>query len=155
MSGLDMFWPPSSSIEISVSASNNCLPGEMLCSLTTWGWHAAASIVARKETWRRRELWNRVREFQDLTGIPITSPVISLVVGTEQKALQASRHMFMSGFHVTPVGPPAVPPNSCRLRVVLSAVHTADDMKKLATALSQCLDLKEVASRVPGRSARL
>ncbi|KAF8008648.1 hypothetical protein BT93_K2344 [Corymbia citriodora subsp. variegata] len=30
----------------------------------------AAVIVAKKETWRRRELWNRVQDFRALTGIP-------------------------------------------------------------------------------------
>ncbi|EEF52034.1 8-amino-7-oxononanoate synthase, putative [Ricinus communis] len=51
----------------------------------------AAVIVATKEVWRRRAVWNRVQEFQALTGIPITSPIISLVVGSEEKALKASR----------------------------------------------------------------
>ncbi|KAK7817850.1 8-amino-7-oxononanoate synthase [Quercus suber] len=42
----------------------------------------AAVIVAKKETWRRREIWKRVQDFHALTGIPITSPIISLIVGT-------------------------------------------------------------------------
>lgn len=48
-------------------------------------------MVARKETWRRKALWNRVEDFRALTGIPITSPIISLIVGSEVKALEASR----------------------------------------------------------------
>ncbi|CAL2243397.1 unnamed protein product [Prunus armeniaca] len=54
----------------------------------------AALIVARKETWRRREIWNRVQDFRALTGIPINSPIISLIVGSEEKALQASQFCF-------------------------------------------------------------
>ncbi|GMP69849.1 hypothetical protein CsSME_00028947 [Camellia sinensis var. sinensis] len=106
---------------------------------------AAAVIVAKKETWRRRAIWNRVQDFQALTGIPITSPIISLVVGSEEKALQASRHLLKSGFHVTAIRPPTVPPNSCRLRVTLSAAHTLDDLKKLTTALSECINLPRYA----------
>lgn len=53
--------------------------------------YAAAVIVAKKEMWRRRAIWNRVQDFRDLTGIPITSPIISLIVGSEATALQASR----------------------------------------------------------------
>lgn len=52
---------------------------------------AAAVSVAKKEAWRRKAVWNRVLEFRDMTGIPVTSPIISLVVGSEQKALEASR----------------------------------------------------------------
>lgn len=65
-------------------------------SLITWVWHAAAVIVAKKETWRRREIWKRVQDFHALTGIPITSPIISLIVGSEEKALQSSRSLSFS-----------------------------------------------------------
>lgn len=52
---------------------------------------AAAVVVAKRETWRRIAIWDRVKDFQVLTGIPIGSPIISLIVGSEEKALQASR----------------------------------------------------------------
>ncbi|KAK9291326.1 hypothetical protein L1049_019271 [Liquidambar formosana] len=104
----------------------------------------AAVIVAKKEKWRRSAIWNRVRDFRALTGIPITSPIISLIVGSEEKALQASRHLLISGFHVTAIRPPTVPPNSCRLRVTLCATHTLDDLKKLTTALSSCINFRDI-----------
>lgn len=47
--------------------------------------------MAKKETWRRREIWKRVQDFRVLTGIPISSPIISLIVGSEEKALLASQ----------------------------------------------------------------
>ncbi|KAK1366466.1 8-amino-7-oxononanoate synthase-like [Heracleum sosnowskyi] len=75
---------------------------------------SAAVFVERREKWRRTALWNRVRDFHALTGIPITSPIISLIVGSEEKALKASRHLLKSGFHITAIRPPTVPPNSCR-----------------------------------------
>lgn len=53
--------------------------------------YAAAVVVAKKEKWRRKAIWNRVQDFRDMTGIPITSPIISLIVGSEETALQASR----------------------------------------------------------------
>lgn len=52
---------------------------------------AAAVFVAKEEKWRRRAIWNRVQEFRALTGIPIASHIISIIVGSEEKALQASR----------------------------------------------------------------
>ncbi|XP_015877955.2 8-amino-7-oxononanoate synthase isoform X1 [Ziziphus jujuba] len=107
--------------------------------------HAAAVIVARKETWRRREIWDRVRDFRALTGIPISSPIISLIIGSEDKALEASRHLLRSGFHVTAIRPPTVPPNSCRLRVTLCATHTRDDLKRLTAALSRCINFQDIS----------
>ncbi|VVA10899.1 PREDICTED: 8-amino-7-oxononanoate [Prunus dulcis] len=104
----------------------------------------ASLIVARKETWRRREIWNRVQDFRVLTGIPINSPIISLIVGSEEKALQASQSLLKSGFHVTAIRPPTVPPNSCRLRVTLSATHTRDDIERFTAALSLCVNFQEI-----------
>ncbi|QCD95451.1 8-amino-7-oxononanoate synthase isoform X2 [Vigna unguiculata] len=104
--------------------------------------HAAVK-VAKLETWRREAIWNRVKDFHLLTGIPVTSHIISLVVGSEDKALQASRYLLQSGFHVTAIRPPTVPPNSCRLRVALSAVHTRQDLENLAAALSRCINFQD------------
>jgi len=39
-----------------------------------------------------------VKDFHLLTGIPATSPIISLIVGTEDKALQASRYVSLPHF---------------------------------------------------------
>ena len=53
--------------------------------------HAAAVTVARKEKWRRIAIWSRVHDFYSLTQLNITSPIISLIIGTEEAALSASR----------------------------------------------------------------
>lgn len=75
---------------------------------------AAAVTVARKEGWRRRVLWNNVRDFAAMTNHPTTSPIVSLVVGSESSAIRASKHMLRQGFHVTASRPPAVAPDACR-----------------------------------------
>lgn len=115
----------------------------------------AAVIVSNKETWRRRAIWNHVQYFHALTGIPITSPIISLIVGNEEKALQASRHLLKSGFHATAIRPPTVPANSCRLRITLTAVHTQDDIKKLTIALSSCVNFQDIVSHNSNVYAKL
>ncbi|XP_075500853.1 8-amino-7-oxononanoate synthase isoform X1 [Primulina tabacum] len=115
----------------------------------------AAVVVAKKEAWRRQAILNRVQEFRALTGIPVVSHIISLVVGSEDKALQASRHLLKLGFHITAIRPPTVSPNSCRLRVTLSAAHTKDDLIKLTSALSQCISFKEVEVCSPSCYSKL
>ncbi|RLN39319.1 8-amino-7-oxononanoate synthase [Panicum miliaceum] len=99
----------------------------------------AALYVSRKEVWRRSAVWRHVQYFASLTKVDITSPIISIVVGSEQAALRAGRHLLRSGFHVTPIRPPTVPPNSCRLRITLSASHSSDDIKRLVDALTPWL----------------
>ncbi|KAH0979230.1 hypothetical protein GBA52_006407 [Prunus armeniaca] len=104
----------------------------------------AALIVARKETWRRRAIWNWVQDFRALTGIPINSHIISLIVGSEVKAEQATQSLLKSGFHVIGIIPPVVPHNSCRLRVTLSATHTRDNIERITVALSHCVNFQEI-----------
>ncbi|KAI4332758.1 hypothetical protein L6164_017640 [Bauhinia variegata] len=116
--------------------------------------HAAVQ-VAKLETWRRRAIWKRVEDFHALTGIPVLSPIISLIVGSEAKALQASRYLLESGFHVTAIRPPTVPPNSCRLRVALSAAHTREDLEKLTAALSCCINFRDTGIYSSNGYARL
>ncbi|PUZ40119.1 hypothetical protein GQ55_9G399900 [Panicum hallii var. hallii] len=99
----------------------------------------AALYVSRKERWRRSVVWRHVQYFASLTRVDITSPIISIVVGSEEAALRAGRNLLRSGFHVTPIRPPTVPPNSCRLRITLSASHSSDDIKRLVDALTPWL----------------
>ncbi|VAH18171.1 unnamed protein product [Triticum turgidum subsp. durum] len=113
----------------------------------------AALHVSRKERWRRSLVWRHVQYFASLTKLNITSPIISIVVGSEEAALRAGRHMLRSGFHVTPIRPPTVPPNSCRLRITLSASHSSDDIKRLVDALAPWLSGKHAKqSFVEGHS---
>ncbi|CAA6671384.1 unnamed protein product [Spirodela intermedia] len=62
---------------------------------------------------------------------PATSPILSLVVGSEDAAIYASKHMMERGFHVIAIRPPAVAPNACRLRVTLTSAHTSEDLRRL------------------------
>ncbi|KAJ4797980.1 8-amino-7-oxononanoate synthase-like protein [Rhynchospora pubera] len=95
-----------------------------------------AASLAAISVGRRRAIWRRVQDFYSLSGLPISSPIISIIVGTEEAALSASRHLLKSGLHVMAIRPPTVAPNSCRLRITLSAAHTVDDIKKLVATLS-------------------
>ncbi|KAI0499671.1 hypothetical protein KFK09_017879 [Dendrobium nobile] len=115
----------------------------------------AALFVAKVEKWRRRAIWHRVHDFRSLSGLPVTSPIISIIVGSEESALLASRHMLLSGFHITAIRPPTVPPNSCRLRITLSAAHTFDDIRKLVAALSQCIKLPVVGGDIGQSTSKL
>src|SRR4029079_16612887 len=68
------------------------------------------------------------------TGHP--SPIVPIVLGDEQRALDASTHLLDEhGLLVPAIRPPTVAPGTCRLRVALSAAHTDDEIDRLAKAL--------------------
>jgi 7-keto-8-aminopelargonate synthetase-like enzyme len=65
------------------------------------------------------------------------SPIVPIVVGDEQAALDASAALLDEGLLVPAIRPPTVAPGTSRLRVALSAAHTADQVDRLAHALDR------------------
>jgi 8-amino-7-oxononanoate synthase len=63
------------------------------------------------------------------------SPIIPVVLGSEQAALSASASLLEDGLWVPAIRPPTVPAGTSRLRVTLSAAHTDEDVTRLLHAL--------------------
>ena len=64
------------------------------------------------------------------------SPIIPIVLGSEQAALNASAALLHEGLWVPAIRPPTVPVGTSRLRVTLSAAHTDEEVSRLLHALS-------------------
>lgn len=77
---------------------------------------------------RLRLLVSRVRP-----GHP--SPIIPLVVGSEEAALAAAQRLLDQGMFVPAIRPPTVPEGTSRLRISLSAAHTDEQVAALLTAI--------------------
>ena len=59
------------------------------------------------------------------------SHIIPLILGKNEKALELSEQLKNKGYYVQPVRPPAVPPNTARLRLSLSADMDFDRVKEV------------------------
>jgi 8-amino-7-oxononanoate synthase len=68
-------------------------------------------------------------------GAP-SSPIIPVILGSEQRALEASATLLADGLWVPAIRPPTVPAGTSRLRVTVSATHTDEQVTKLAAALA-------------------
>ena len=64
------------------------------------------------------------------------SPIIPVVLGSEQAALSASAALLDDGLWVPAIRPPTVPVGTSRLRVTLSAAHSDEDVTRLLHALA-------------------
>jgi 8-amino-7-oxononanoate synthase len=69
-------------------------------------------------------------------GAAAPSPIIPVVLGSEQRALDGSAALLEEGIWVPAIRPPTVPVGTSRLRVTLSAAHTDDQVARLVDALA-------------------
>jgi len=91
---------------------------------------AAMQIVAGDEE-VRGPLRSHVDRVESAAGVELASPIVPVLIGDKQGALEASRALLDRGIHCTAIRPPTVPPGTSRLRVTLSAAHTDEDIDRL------------------------
>ena len=68
------------------------------------------------------------------------SPVCSLIVGDDKKALQLSKRLFDQGIDVQPIVRPAVSADTARLRFFITANHTEEQLKATIPVVARELD---------------
>jgi 8-amino-7-oxononanoate synthase len=89
---------------------------------------------------RRGLLWSRVRQFT-ATGesqpAECRSAIIPLMLGAESKAVAAAAALRAKGIFIPAIRYPTVARGKARLRVTITAAHTAEDITALAGALKQ------------------
>jgi 8-amino-7-oxononanoate synthase len=103
--------------------------------------------LLRTEHWRREHLSALIKQFrtgaEDL-GLQLMdsfTPIQPILIGDSGRALRLSQLLRERGLMVTAIRPPTVPAGSARLRVTLSAAHTAAQVQLLLDALQQCYPL--------------
>lgn len=82
-------------------------------------------------------LVERLRGYVERVRPGHPSPIIPVILGEEQAALDASTALAQQGLIVPAIRPPTVAPGTSRLRVALSAAHTDDDIDDLVKALCE------------------
>lgn len=63
------------------------------------------------------------------------TPIIPYILGSNERALQKAEALKAAGFYVQAIRPPTVPINTARLRLVMNAAITKDELAKLIAAL--------------------
>ncbi|MDX1631811.1 MAG: 8-amino-7-oxononanoate synthase [Thermoanaerobaculia bacterium] len=81
-------------------------------------------------------LFRHLERFREGTGIPSDSPIVPVVLGTEEEALEAAERLFEEGLFVPAIRPPTVPVGTSRLRIALSAAHSEEEVERLIGAVN-------------------
>lgn len=103
----------------------------------------AALDVIEEEPERREALWRNTRRMQEglkSLGYDIgtsETPIVPVVVGEMEEMFVFWKELFDAGVFTNPVTPPAVPENSCRLRISLMATHTDDHIDFVLDAFAR------------------
>ena len=97
----------------------------------------AAISVCRSE--EGELLRKRLRENVDAFLPDHPSPIIPVVLGSEELAMRTSSELLDRGLVVPAIRPPTVPRGTSRLRIALSALHTPKQVDLLKSTLHRLL----------------
>lgn len=98
---------------------------------------AALDVIEGDATLANRAVAN-ARLFTRLVNLPeARTPIVPVILGTEEAALKASAALEDEGFAVVAIRPPTVPAGTARLRVAFSAGHQEADIVRLAGHVRQ------------------
>jgi 8-amino-7-oxononanoate synthase len=101
--------------------------------------------IMRSDEGRRRRV-HLQSLVQQLSSAPVppawqrwasTTPIQPLVLGSNEHVLKASAALLEQGIWISAIRAPTVPVNTARLRITLSANHTAEDVHHLVQALAR------------------
>lgn len=116
----------------------------------------ALDAVAAEPERRRRVLASAARLRHRLTALGLhvvagEGPIVPVILGGNERALEVARRLRSQGFDVRAVRPPTVPEGTSRLRLSVHADHRWEDLERLATALAAAATATaEVAAGAPG-----
>ncbi|RIX42027.1 MAG: 8-amino-7-oxononanoate synthase [Rhodocyclales bacterium GT-UBC] len=112
-------------------------PAPVACAL-----RCSLSLIEQGEA-LRRQLFANIAQLRDgLSGLPWTllpsaTAIQPLIVGSNEAAVALSTALWERGLWLPAIRPPTVPKGTARLRISVSAAHTADDIARLVNTLKE------------------
>ncbi len=95
----------------------------------------------------RQQLQQRISEFRvgaEALGLPLmpsSTPIQPVVLGDDSQVVTVADGLSARNILVGAIRPPTVPEGSGRLRITLTAAHSAEDIDRLLSALDQLVPL--------------
>ena len=112
-------------------------PPAIACALSK-----SLQIIERGDA-LRANLFARIGQLRDGLGslpwplLPSATAIQPLIVGENEAALVLAKALWERGLWVPAIRPPTVPKGTARLRISVSAAHTAADINQLIHALKE------------------
>lgn len=114
-------------------------PSPAGCALTRR--HVKQAIAAEREREALHEHGRTLRRRLAEAAVPCVpgsfGPIVSVVAGSNQAALELAERVREAGILVQAIRPPTVPPGSARVRVTLTAALSRNQVERIADALTE------------------
>jgi 8-amino-7-oxononanoate synthase len=136
---------PATAIELLVNRARSFIFDTALPPSLALASRIALLLARRGDDRRERLRANAVRLRAALRPLmpPVVSsaegPIVSVLLGSEERALGVSEELWKRRIFVPAIRPPTVPPGTSRLRITIRADHTLEQVDMLAEELRQCV----------------
>jgi 8-amino-7-oxononanoate synthase len=110
----------------------------------------ASLRLIESEEWRRKQLHSLISQLRGSLAHVLHgrawqlgesgTAIQPLLIGSNDAALRAMQGLYARGLWIPAIRPPTVPEGTARLRIALSALHTAADIDRLVKALGELSD---------------
>jgi 8-amino-7-oxononanoate synthase len=116
---------------------------------------ASLDVIAAEPD-RRTQLMDRVKRLRaamSAFGLPVPasfSQIVPVVIGENERALDAAAALQAQGFDVRAIRPPSVAPGTARLRISVNVTLTDDAIDTFARALAAVVGADVVSGISPG-----
>lgn len=102
--------------------------------------HQAVKLVGAESSLAQIALENARYFTKALDLAEAQSPIVPLIIGENETALDLMQQLAKDGIYVQAIRPPTVPPGTARLRLTFTAVHEKAHIDQLIDALKQRLE---------------
>jgi 8-amino-7-oxononanoate synthase len=96
----------------------------------------AALDVVETEPERRTRLLARAAYLRERLGVPGTSQIIPVILGSNERAIEAASELQRYGFDVRAIRPPTVPPGTARLRISVNANLSEEVLDRFSACMA-------------------
>lgn len=105
----------------------------------------ACSLI-QTQPWRREKLQalsGHLDHYLDnsIDLMPTITPIKPIIIGDSTQTMAIATQLQQRGIKVGAIRPPTVPPHSARLRITLTANHNETDIRQLAVAINEVVDV--------------
>lgn len=100
----------------------------------------AGLTLIQEDTTLIDKLWDNIRYLRSqlskfISNISGESPIIPIIIGSAEDALNVSTRLYENGILIPAIRPPTVPSGTSRLRISLMATHSKEDINRLIDTL--------------------